>query len=58
MSEDDEKRKSELHAGPDYDVGYGKPPKNRQFPPGQSGNPKGRRSRPSSWCNFPGGLRS
>ena len=42
MSEDDEKRKSELHAGPDYDVGYGKPPKNRQFPPGQSGNPKGR----------------
>lgn len=25
-----------------YDVGYGKPPKNSQFKPGQSGNPKGR----------------
>lgn len=26
----------------DYEVGYGKPPKHRQFMPGQSGNPKGR----------------
>ena len=26
----------------DYEVGYGKPPKNSQFPKGQSGNPKGR----------------
>lgn len=26
-----------------YDVGYGKPPKDTQFKPGQSGNPKGRR---------------
>jgi hypothetical protein len=26
----------------DCDVGYGKPPKNSQFKPGQSGNPKGR----------------
>ena len=26
----------------DYEVGYGKPPKNTQFQPGQSGNPKGR----------------
>jgi len=25
-----------------YDVGYGKPPKNRQFKKGKSGNPKGR----------------
>lgn len=25
-----------------YDVGYGRPPKHRQFEPGQSGNPKGR----------------
>ena len=25
-----------------YQVGYGKPPKNSQFKPGQSGNPKGR----------------
>lgn len=26
----------------DYEVGYGKPPKESQFKPGQSGNPKGR----------------
>ena len=26
----------------DHKVGYGKPPKNSQFKPGQSGNPKGR----------------
>ena len=26
----------------DYTVGYGKPPKETQFRPGQSGNPKGR----------------
>ena len=26
----------------DYEVGYGKPPRNRQFKPGQSGNPRGR----------------
>lgn len=26
----------------DYDVGYGKPPPDKQFPPGTSGNPKGR----------------
>jgi hypothetical protein len=25
-----------------YEIGYGKPPKHRQFPAGQSGNPKGR----------------
>jgi hypothetical protein len=25
-----------------YEVGYGKPPKNTQFPQGRSGNPKGR----------------
>ena len=27
---------------PDYDVGYGKPPKHTRFKPGKSGNPKGR----------------
>jgi hypothetical protein len=27
----------------DYRVGYGRPPKNNQFKPGQSGNPSGRR---------------
>jgi hypothetical protein len=26
-----------------YDVGYGKPPKNRQFPKGRTGNPRGKR---------------
>ncbi len=26
-----------------YEIGYKKPPKNGQFKPGQSGNPKGRR---------------
>lgn len=29
-------------AGKDYEIGYGKPPKEHQFKPGQSGNPKGR----------------
>jgi hypothetical protein len=28
-----------------YEVGYGKPPKNRQFKPGQSGNPRGKPKR-------------
>ena len=27
----------------DYTVGYGRPPKGTQFPPGKSGNPNGRR---------------
>ena len=27
---------------PDYEVGYGKPPKDKQFTKGQSGNPSGR----------------
>ncbi len=26
----------------DYEIGYRKPPRNRRFQPGQSGNPKGR----------------
>jgi hypothetical protein len=30
---------------PSYEVGYGKPPKHRQFRPGQSGNRKGRPKR-------------
>lgn len=29
----------------DDDVGYGRPPRRSQFKPGQSGNPRGRRSR-------------
>jgi len=31
--------------GRDYEVGYGKPPRNTQFKKGQSGNPRGRPSR-------------
>lgn len=27
---------------PDYEVGYGRPPKDTRFQPGQSGNPRGR----------------
>ena len=30
---------------PDYEVGYGKPPKQSRFTPGISGNPNGRRKR-------------
>lgn len=32
----------------DYKVGYGRPPKETRFKPGQSGNPKGRKRRPKS----------
>ena len=34
---------SEWPRKPDYDVGYGKPPKSSRFKSGQAGNPKGRR---------------
>jgi len=33
--------KDEKGKGGDYDVGYGKPPKQHQFPKGTSGNPAG-----------------
>jgi Family of unknown function (DUF5681) len=33
---------------PDYDVGYGKPPRQHQFPKGRSGNPDGRPKEPTS----------
>lgn len=29
-----------------YDIGYGKPPEDHRFKPGQSGNPKGRKKKP------------
>jgi hypothetical protein len=35
-------------ATPDYEVGYGRPPKAHQFKKGQSGNPKGRKRKPNS----------
>ena len=36
MADDKDKR--------DYEIGYGKPPKQTRFKPGQSGNPRGRPS--------------
>jgi len=33
---------------PDYDVGYGKPPKHTQFQKGQSGNPSGKSKKEAS----------
>jgi Family of unknown function (DUF5681) len=35
--------KRKFRSLPDYDIGYGRPPKKSQFRPGQSGNPTGRR---------------
>lgn len=42
--EDPERKKEAAPdgSGRDYEVGYGKPPKATQFPPGRSGNPNGR----------------
>lgn len=36
----------------DYDVGYGKPPKEHQFKPGQSGNPTGRPKKQPSMASM------
>jgi Family of unknown function (DUF5681) len=35
----------------DYEVGYGKPPKNGQFKKGVSGNPSGRPKKPSDFAS-------
>ena len=35
-------RKASKKSAPDYDVGYGRPPKEHQFAEGKSGNPNGR----------------
>ena len=35
-------RELRSNSGARYDTGYGKPPRQHQFQPGQSGNPKGR----------------
>jgi hypothetical protein len=37
-----QKAGTESGSGSTYEIGYGKPPKQHQFEPGQSGNPKGR----------------
>jgi hypothetical protein len=43
MAEIDEVVEQASESGADYQVGYRRPPKNSQFKPGQSGNPRGRR---------------
>ncbi len=42
MSDDHEKLPTDDGLKSDYDVGYGKPPKQTRFKPGQSGNPRGK----------------
>jgi hypothetical protein len=37
-----QKGRPQSRLGASYSVGYGKPPKQHQFKPGQSGNPRGR----------------
>ena len=39
---------SATESGEDYKVGPGRPPKEHQFKPGQSGNPKGAKRKPKS----------
>ncbi len=39
---DDNKKGTDPGADRSYEVGYGKPPKQTRFQPGQSGNPRGR----------------
>lgn len=34
---------------PNYEIGYGRPPKQHRFQPGQSGNPKGRPKKPKDF---------
>lgn len=38
--------------GPDYQVGYGRPPRHTQFKPGQSGNPKGRSKKSTNFTEI------
>jgi hypothetical protein len=45
---DDKRPRAKPH-GEGYEIGYGKPPRNTRFKPGQSGNPKGR---PKGLRNF------
>ncbi len=42
MSGTKKKKKKSDASGGEYEVGYGKPPKQTRFRPGHSGNPKGR----------------
>lgn len=40
------KKEAELQKSKDYEVGYGKPPKDTRFKKGRSGNPAGRKKKP------------
>lgn len=43
----------------DYEVGYGRPPRNRQFLPGRSGNPRGRpKKKEPGVMDVPGAMRA
>lgn len=46
--EDDGGKKSSTKAVGDYEVGFGRPPKESQFKEGQSGNPNGRKKKSKS----------
>jgi hypothetical protein len=48
MLNENNSRPSETKSGVEYKVGPGRPPKEHQFKPGQSGNPKGAKRKPKA----------
>jgi hypothetical protein len=48
MLNENNSRPSATESGVDYKVGPGRPPKEHQFKPGQSGNPKGAKRKPKA----------
>ena len=48
MLNENNSRPSATESGVEYKVGPGRPPKEHQFKPGQSGNPKGAKRKPKS----------
>jgi Family of unknown function (DUF5681) len=48
MLNENNSRPSATESGVDYKVGPGRPPKEHQFNPGQSGNPKGAKRKPKA----------
>jgi uncharacterized protein DUF5681 len=48
MLNENNSRPSAIESGVEYKVGPGRPPKEYQFKPGQSGNPKGAKRKPKS----------